>query len=208
MPLLGKPDLCFQTACASGSEAGAPLATFILDWKVNGWMSASGVSPKRGYSMIRDGWGELGAPSRSNGKAHKDFMHLNVCGISCNGMMHLEEVDSSWAAQVVTYAWALGSPVGAPAYCGIDQLACKKTSEMPDIRVASFRMGVSKAFQLSLLEKYIYLWGILSLDDSHLMGSFFKHVGYDDAQSRGQCELLMSPSSADTFFNQITSRAY
>lgn len=234
VPLLGKPDLCFRTACGSGSgnpisdAYGTPgssgLATFILDWKVNGFMSTSTTSPKKGYSMIRDGWDEsIGVHSRSHGKSHKDFMLHNVCGIPVNGMVTLEQVDASWAAQVVTYAWALGDSVGGAIHCGIDQLACRQlvtkdeevivsSGYMAEIRVASFRMAVGKAFQLELIEKYKKLWSVLSMDDEHLMDCFYNHVGYDAVQSRSQCQLMLnmaeqstSPREArDDFFDSMT----
>jgi len=230
VPLLGKPDLCFQTACASD---GNKIATFILDWKVNGFMSASTTSPKKGYSVLRDGWDEtIGAHSKNHNKAHKDYMHHNVCGINVNGMLNLETVSEEWAGQVVTYAWALGAEVGDEIYCGIDQLCCKQLRDrgmmsaseyeelviaqslMPEIRIASFRMGVGKDFQKSLMEKYIYLWSILALDDERLKKMFFKHTLSEfevnpELASVNQCEMLINscmiaPSDNDKWLDTMT----
>lgn len=206
VPLLGKPDLCFQTTCPS--DGGANLATFILDWKVNGFMSKNTTSPKRGYSCLRDGWDCTGgiSHSKNHNKAHKDYMHHNVCGIAVNGMIRLEDVSDDWAIQTCTYAWALGAPIGSDIYCGIDQLACKQLipmeeseiierNMMPEIRIASFRMGIGQTFQAGLIEKYVRLWSLMSMSDESLMSSFFVGPDCDSSASIQRCQMLMNIAS-------------
>lgn len=141
--LLGKPDL----------EITLPVGShFILDWKVNGYCSKA--SPKRGYTIIRDGWN--GVHSRSHNGMHKDAIGGTCCGIPINIGMNLESIDESWARQVATYAWLLGATVGSYIVCGIDQLACSPKG----IRIASFRMPISKSFQLKSIQQYQELWDL------------------------------------------------
>jgi len=148
--LLGKPDLSFT----------AEDATFVLDWKVNGYCSKA--SPKRGYNVIRDGW--TGRPhSRSHGNMHKDCMLATVNGVLVNIGMYLESIDISWARQVATYSWLLGAPVGSEIYCGIDQIACSNG----DMRIASFRMPISRSFQEQTMKQYIELWEICQDSDAY-----------------------------------------
>lgn len=140
VPLLGKPDLYFKATCGSSNDIN-----FVLDWKVNGFYSKA--SPKKGYNVCRE-------PDGSN-KVHKDFMPLNKCGITLNGLYNLETISEDWAMQVATYAWLLGAPVGGEIACGIDQIVGR------ECRVASYRMAISKEFQVELLKRYQALWSIV-----------------------------------------------
>jgi hypothetical protein len=204
VPLLGKPDLSFQTTCPSREDGGPEhLATFILDWKVNGYCSRGNTSPTKGYVCCRS----------MDGKSaiHKDAILGNVCGITINMAQHLESINKSWAAQTVTYAWILGAPVGSEIYCGIDQLACRRFEDpvdlensYPEIRVASYRMGVSEAFQRELMEKYINLWSIMSMDDEGLRKRFFRtETCQDDEGSLKECLMLESGDPKEQFFARM-----
>jgi len=191
VPLYGKPDLVFQVTCPQG------LATFVLDWKVNGYCSAYPQSPKKGYINLRP-----------QNKMHKNAVLGNVCGLTINMADYLENIDASWAAQTTTYAWILGAEIGSEIYCGIDQLLCKrldtvlyKTTQWdnsletnyPEISVASFRMAVSEKFQFELMAKYIHLWSLLALSDDYIKQKFFIKNPFSSnpcfVESEGESEL-------------------
>jgi len=206
VPLYGKPDLIFKVTCPQG------LATFVLDWKVNGYCSAYPQSPKKGYISLRP-----------QNKMHKNAVLGNVCGINVNISDYLENIDESWAAQTTTYAWLLGAEVGSEIYCGIDQLLCKrfdtslyKTDQWdnaletgyPEISVASFRMAVSEKFQFELMAKYTHLWSLLAMDDMNLKRQFFRKSPFTvgtsfvdtEEESEMKCGLIEMPDPfGDTF---------
>lgn len=135
VPLLGKPDVYFITR---------DDLHVIIDWKVNGYCSRSGVSPKPGYISCRDGWDARDQKhSRTHGKAHKNAQPMAVKGMTINLATYLEDIDISWANQTTLYAWLEGEPVGGKFITGIDQLACGPKG----IRVARHRARVSEKFQ-------------------------------------------------------------
>ncbi len=149
MVLLGKPDLYFKTEHAH----------LIHDWKVNGYCSKSGVSPKPGYIKVRDGWDlNYSKPSRNRNNMHKDCQPMMVDGIQINVGKFFEDVDKKWADQLTTYGWVLGEPVGAPLVIGIEQLACKPGPDKPLVRVASHRGYVSPKYQKNLFSRYARVW--------------------------------------------------
>ena len=205
VPLYGKPDLVFQVTCPNG------LATFVLDWKVNGYCSAYPQSPKKGYINLRP-----------QNKMHKNAVLGNICGLTINISDYLENIDESWAAQTTTYAWILGAEIGSEIYCGVDQLICKridthlyKTSKWdealengyPEISVASFRMAISEKFQYDLIAKYVQLWGLMMMDDENLKKNFFKKGPFKetdnfvdtDAESVFKCKIAETPNPMGQF---------
>lgn len=210
VPLYGKPDLVFKVTCPQG------VATFVLDWKVNGYCSAYKQSPKKGYINLRP-----------ENKMHKNCVLGNVCGITINMADYLESVDATWAAQTATYSWILGAEVGSEIYCGIDQLLCKRLDTAmyktpmwdaalengyPEISVASFRMALSEDFQHKLMAKYVHLWSLLALDDFNLKRQFFVKSAFSEGQSfvdteeesELKCEIAESP---DPFVQMNEGRA-
>ncbi len=148
---LGKPDLFFKT------RDGAHV---IFDWKVNGWCSKSGASPKGGYLKIRDGWDEeFASPSRGRGGMHKNCQPMWASGLQINVGKFFEQVDKKWADQLTIYGWVLGEPVGAPLIIGIEQLCCKPgVGDKPLVRVASHRGYVSAKYQKALYDRALKLW--------------------------------------------------
>ena len=135
VPLLGKPDVYFITR---------EDMHVIIDWKVNGYCSKSGVSPKAGYIQCLDGWDHrTQKQSKTHGLGHKNSQPINVHGITINMAAYLEDVDITWANQTTLYAWLEGEPVGGKFITGIDQLACGPKG----IRIARHRARVSEKFQ-------------------------------------------------------------
>lgn len=148
--LLGKPDIFFKT------RDGAHV---ILDWKVNGYCSKSGVSPKAGYMRVRDGWTEDHArATRGHQGMHKTCQPMWIDGMEINVGKFFEHVDKSWADQLTIYGWVLGEAVGAPLIIGIEQLCCKPGQQKPLIRVASHRGYVSPKYQEALYQRALTIW--------------------------------------------------
>jgi len=186
--LMGKPD------CYYVSDAGAHV---IVDWKVNGYCSKNGVSPKKGYVKCRDGW--VGKQSRSHLQTHKDCHLYHLGGIDINIGHFFEEIDESWARQLSIYAWLIGEEVGSNFIICIEQLACKPGK----IRVASHRMRASKGFQLNLMKQLSELWAIIK------SGYIFRDVSREESDKR--CRTLDKYYLAfeggtpnDDWFNSVT----
>jgi hypothetical protein len=180
VPFLGKPDVFFV------NKMGAHV---IFDWKVNGYCSNSGVSPKRGYITVRDGWSE-GKNSRNNKQAHKDAQPLMVDGIMINAAQFFEEIDSGWANQLCIYAWTLGERIGSKFVIGIDQLACRPGgAEGPKIRVASHRGRASEEYQMYLIQLAKEAWRIIT------SGHIFDDTTLENSNTR--CRTL------DTFYKSF-----
>lgn len=145
IPLLGKPDAIFETG----------EGFVILDWKVNGYCSKKGHSPKSGYIRLWNG---------SASQMHKDCVPMHHRGIQINAMKNFEHVDQSWAEQISIYGWLAGAPVGDSFVAAIDQLACNAAydSHRPEIRIASHRGIVSEKFQKEYLAKAREIWEIIN----------------------------------------------
>lgn len=130
VPLLGKPDLAFDDS--DGNRV-------ILDWKVNGWVSASGVSPNPGYMECLDADGGYGG-------AHKNFVLARTSG----GVPYcaVSELDEKWDRQLSIYHMVVaeesGHNGGGLCLGAIDQI----TKRSGKVRVALHRV------QLRNLEKW------------------------------------------------------
>jgi len=174
IPLLGKPDIYFKTRAE---------VNVILDWKVNGYCGNKPKSPAKGYLKCRDSWKGGFEQSRGNGQAHKDCQPMNVGGITINIGHMLEDIDSSWARQLIIYLWLLGEPVGTKAIAGIDQLCgVPRDNGKPSIRVATHRCRISERFQLELISQIHEVW------DAIQSGHIFTDVSR--AESDETCSLL------------------
>lgn len=193
IPLLGKPDIYFV------SHVGAHI---IVDWKVNGYCSKNGVSPKKGYVKCRDGWTAEQAPhSRSHNTMHKDAHPLMVGGLEVNIAQFLEDIDEKWATQLCIYAWLLGEEVGARFIICIEQLACKHGM----IRVASHRARSGEKFQLGLMMKIFKMWSALR------KGHIFDDLSFEE--NKKKCHQLdqyykafEGTSKKDKWFTQMTRK--
>lgn len=173
VPMTGKPDLYYNNKHA---------AHVVNDWKVNGFCSNSGVSPKAGYVMCRDSWDHtVAAMSKTHRKSHKDCQAQMIQGIECNIATPMDQIDKDWATQLTVYAWLMGQPVGSAFIAGIEQLACMPggPNGRPLIRVASYRGLISKNFQLGVYERFKKCWSALST------GYFFPEL--PRAESDAKC---------------------
>jgi hypothetical protein len=132
VPLLGKPDMYFQTKDTS----------VVLDWKVNGFCSTRTTSPAPGYIEVSD-----------TGRCHKDCREIVVSGLRINGATTLEKCNREWAEQIAIYLWLLGEPIGTTAIAAIDQLIGP-----PPMRVARHRVRISSAFQTELITRLVFVW--------------------------------------------------
>jgi len=170
VPIVGVPDLYFQN----------PMdAHVIIDWKVNGYCSNYPQSPKPFYTVCRDSW--LGNNSRNNNQCHKDTMPALSKGILVDVAHYMETVNIEWAAQLATYAWLMGEPVGGDFIVGVEQLSCSPGTK---IRVASYRNRVSGKYQAELFARYKKAWDCVSASPD----GFFPEVTV--GESRARCELL------------------
>jgi len=120
-----------------------------LDWKVIGYTSASGASPKKGYRNIYE--------SFKVNPSHKSFYPE----------IDMETIDPKWAVQLAVYGWGEGIEVGTdfPAY--IDALVVRPKG----MRVARYRAWIKKDFQLRLKERFEKAW------EDIRSGSFVKRLG-------------------------------
>lgn len=177
MVLLGKPDVFYI------NREGYSV---ILDWKVNGWCSKSGTSPKKGYVRLRNGNG-----SRA-GNSHKECVLLSYNGEIINCAIYLEDIDETWAAQLAMYGWLLGEDVGTEFITAIDQLVCKPTGEVfPEVRIAEHRLRVKSTFQKNIFDKASYVWDVIK------SGYIFRDMTREESDAR--CRAL---DSRATLINQ------
>jgi hypothetical protein len=204
VPIVGYPDLCYNLL--------APDLDVVHDWKVTGFASVHGASPKKLYANCRDCWGEDRAkPTRGfkNGpKAHPKFSDF------CEepfiyGSHFMHEADEKWADQITIYAWLGGSEVGSEEFIScIDQLACKPSKNedeqhQPMIRVAQHRCRVSKSWQENLLRRLQNCWETIH------SGHIFDDLSREESDAR--CEVLDMPDSEvghEEFWEAVNHREY
>jgi hypothetical protein len=201
VPLLGLPDLVYVD--------WRSLLKVVTDFKIMGSGSAKGggASPPQGFMVVRDGWTE-GKPSKNNGEAHKkhvpfEFGAGDLEGLSwpcdCDlqpgkmeiGKAYLEDFNLDWADQMSTYAWLLGSKVGAEDFivrieCG----SCRhpKTADSMKVKWSTHMNRVSNIHQIGLMRTYKEIWKCI--EDEHIFSDMTK----EDSQSR--CEVLEMQAAA------------
>lgn len=107
-----------------------------FDWKVSGYTSKTGISPKQGYYRLWEG-------NRPKG-AHKNYYKG----------MPFEVIDPKWALQLCTYGWITGIPLGTPFPARIDMLSWRKNS----VRTSKYRGIITEEFQEEIARKYTRLW--------------------------------------------------
>lgn len=161
---LGKPDAWYVT------EKGNHI---ILDWKVNGYCSKNGASPKKGYVMIRDGI--VPKPTRGANSPHKDAILMADNGTLIDTYCPMEIKDASWARQLAIYSWLCGEYVGAKIIGAIDQIVCFGDGR---IRVAEHRCYIGQQFQLGLFNLAKEIW--TNCTDGH----YFKDLTLEQSQQR------------------------
>ena len=169
VPLLGKPDVWYV------DKYGNPI---ILDFKVNGFCSNYGVSPKRGYLRVR-------GPGNNQDGEHKKAQVSKINNVKVNIAEFFEAIDSFWAQQLATYAWLCGAPVGSFFIVAIDQLCCRPTGTgYPTIRVAEHRCQVGPDFQNNTMALYKALWDRIHAEPFH----WFLDRPFEESKRR--CEVL------------------
>lgn len=178
--LLGKPDIYFKT------KDGANV---IYDWKVNGYCSKSGMSPKAGYKKIRDSWdSSVAKPSRGAGQPHRDYQGFLSSGIEINLERPFEAVDKGWTDQLCIYSWLLGAALGSKIIVGIEQLVCKPSDPRPLIRCVSHRGLISPSYQAELFARIEHVWKTIADGVEYI----FADEGLSPKDSASRCEMLDS----------------
>ena len=164
VPMRGKPDIVFTSEIGHG----------ILDWKVNGYLSKWGASPKAGYLRLRGGKG--------NGGCHKNVIPVKWRNDIIIGGV-LEHVALDWAQQLAIYGWLSGFPIGEEFLVCIDQLVWRKGAG----RVAEFRCVISPEWQRRFYEEICTIWEIVTSD--HV----FRSLSKQESQEReGVLSLTLS----------------
>jgi hypothetical protein len=161
VPFRVKPDLFFV------NEEDAHV---LLDWKVNGYCSQSGVSPMKGYVKLR---AEKGRPS-----GHEEAKPEYYKGILVNGAKGIEHYNEEWGCQLVVGSWMCGEEVGGKFVGVVHQLVCRPTS----IRVAEHASIPSVEFQNRLHAEAVAMWEAIHSD--HV----FRHLTKEESIER--CKLL------------------
>lgn len=148
VPILGKPDLVYQT---SGG------LRVIADWKVSGSVSKWGVSPQQGYKIALDGRG-----TNTNGKSHKKFVPFEIEPGVVISAVPMNETTDYWADQLAGYAWCLGEPVGGTDWIArIEQLAVRPGLKSKScVHIAQ----VSAESQLKLRDRFVACWEAVKND--------------------------------------------
>jgi hypothetical protein len=197
---LGKPDVYFKT------KSGRLV---VLDWKVNGYCSKAGISPKPGYIKLVDCYkpGE-GRRSYNHMKPHKNCLIEIDEGLQVNTDSTFETINWQWADQLAIYSWLLGDPVGAKTIIGIDQIVCKPRSNdgKPLLRVARHRSYIDKQYQFNLFKRALHAWEAIKT------GHVFEDLSYE--QNMKRCKILDNHYNTpervipddDEWFNEITKQ--
>lgn len=192
VPLRGKPDLLFI------NKEGAHV---VYDWKVNGFCGNYNTSPMQGYIQLRE---DCGGGSWNRKGQHKGCVPQRYRGMVLNVAGYLEIFDPKWAAQLATYSWLLGEPVGAETIVGIDQIACngsrRDPSGHPTLRIASHRCRVSETYQFRVMAEYQELWSIITAPEEKFY--FFRDVSFEESKLRcktldGAAEVLKTGGDSD-----------
>lgn len=181
IPIFGKPD------CRFVHRGGAHV---ILDWKVNGYMTNTAVSPKKGFAIVRDGLG-WPKPSRNDGKSHTLYKPKEFLGLQVNEFF-MEQISIDWADQIAMYGWMMGEPIGSEelVVC-IDQVVGKAAKDgdkkglaagKPQLRFASHRNRISAAHQHGLVSRLKIMWK--AAQSGHVF------LNLDRKANDAQCEKL------------------
>ena len=191
--LLGKPDLFFL------NEEGY---TVILDWKVNGWCSKYGQSPKKGYLKIR-------CDDRTIIDHHKDAIPMRWHGLMINLAHYLEDIDHDWGCQLAIYGWLVGEEIGSEFITCIDQLVCRPnaTGPYPRVKIAQHRLRVSSKFQISLFDKVHHAWEVINSDHifrDKTSEESYAHCLMLDAKAQLLKDIYNSEDESDRLFLEMT----
>ncbi len=162
---LGKPDIYFTNSQGAGIG---------FDWKVNGYLSRSNVSPKPGYVCIKPGW-----------DMHKNCDRVQHKGFTINAATTLDKIDTDWANQLSIYSWLCGEEIGSSFVVAIDQIVCNTkglTLQWPELRIAQHRLLVAENYQHELFMDAQEMWDRIHSDH------YFPELSLEESKSR--CEYL------------------
>jgi hypothetical protein len=192
----GKPD------CRFVNRNGVHV---ILDWKVKGYCSKYGASPNKNYTMCRDGRG-WPKPSRSDGKAHKNYDPVDFNGITINNTW-MEESNREWALQLGVYGWLLGESVGdEEVVVCIDEIVSKfRKDQTPLLRVAQHRARISSKFQITVFNGFADLWE--GIQNEHVMKDMSKEDNDQWLELRGM-EAATRQKDSGSFYGGLSEPAY
>lgn len=195
VPFLGKPDIYLT------NSQGVKM---ILDWKVNGYCSQHGQSPKPGYVKIFPGL-----------ESHKDAFSTKYKGVLINGgikngtQVTLKDIDGDWNRQVNIYAWLCGCSVGEEFILGIDQIACRGTSNgLPGLRCAKHRYKSNTDHQIEIYRLAVECWRCCNNGPE----KYFS--GLTDSESKSRCDMLelrakqMFAGTGDAEFDDVCRIGY
>jgi len=200
VPLLGKPDVFFINAQG---------ARVILDFKVNGYCSASMISPMPGYVMVRDAWTSGRKKSPNDRMPHRDCFPTRYRGMMINTIARLEELNSEWAAQLSIYSWLLGEEVGSQdLIIGVDQICGTGSADSngnPYLRIASHRLRAGANYQHELLDRLTNAWATIT------SGHIFREMSREQSDAHcadleRQCKALSDTSDPLSGFINDCSR--
>jgi hypothetical protein len=124
--LFGKPDALLK-------------GNIPLDWKVNGWNSKTGQSPKKGYKdsiIIKNN------QIKEQNKRHSDYP------------LNLEQIDQDWATQLLFYWWLLDKCNSLPPMAAIEQVAIRQDT----IALVSYRATIGQEFANNIWTQLIDIW--------------------------------------------------
>lgn len=168
VPLGGKPDALIRMPGGY---------SFVLDWKVNGWMSLNKPSINKGFVTA------FPQPPRARGPA----LIGNEGGVEYNMEQTLDMVNRDWAQQVCIYFHLFGE--GTVGW--IEQLV--------PYRVGSYRGKIQSSFKQKVIDQAKEIWQ--AIHD----GWIFKEVSLEESQAR--CYALDQAHTAyrDTGFIDLIS---
>lgn len=169
--ILGKPDLFFKLRNRT---------SIILDWKVNGYLSASGKVPTSGYWRMLDGFEPQ---SKNHGNTHRECVPYSEDGFDYSLHANIEQYEPGWARQISAYSWICGAEVGSEIIACIDQLACKPSFPSPMITVGQHRCPITEAFQVKTYTEFQEAWDVAHSDH------FFRSLSKEESENR--CKMLL-----------------
>lgn len=153
--LNGKPDLWY---------IGRDGKTIVIhDWKVNGYFSASGTSPKPGYTRTYGGSGRI---NNAISQSHPALTRA----VSTE---YFETVGQDWAVQECMYSWMLGCEDINNVICSIDQLTFRNGTQ----RVTSYAGLLGQKFVDDLKDE------VIQMDQDIRDGHPFKDKSLEDCKA-------------------------
>lgn len=170
---LGKPDCFFL------NDRAHPV---ILDWKVNGYLSAARTSPAPNYVRLRPG-----------NKSHKKAKIKDGVNIAAN----MEDTNEGWARQLAIYSWLSGTRVGENFTAVIHQMV----GRYEDLRLAEHVNKVGVEFQRDLFRQAEEIWEAVHSD--HVFRTMSKQESADFCGALDRLSNLDTGSPHDAWLRKV-----